>query len=261
MKHPHTFIHNVRLLILLVLSLCGCYPLALQAQLNTNTNSPYELKWQQEVPILGGGIGLSALYLSLHKKKQPLTPAQINLLNVNDIPKIDRIATRYWSPPAQKASDVLLYASIAAPLFLLADKNMRQDIAPIAIMGIETFVVNMALTGITKELVQRKRPFTYNPDAPMYKKVDKDATSSFFSGHTSVTAAMSFYTAQVYADYYPNNKRGKSIMWASAATIPAVTAFLRVRGGKHFPTDVLVGYLVGAGVGILMPRLHRVKSN
>ena len=48
-------------------------------------------------------------------------------------------------------------------------------------------------------------------------------------------------------------------MWVAAA-VPAVVAYFRIRAGKHFLTDNLVGYAVGATVGVLVPRLHRVTS-
>jgi membrane-associated phospholipid phosphatase len=35
--------------------------------------------------------------------------------------------------------------------------------------------------------------------------------------------------------------------------------WLRVRGGRHFPTDVLAGLLVGGTVGWLVPHLHQVR--
>jgi undecaprenyl-diphosphatase len=33
-----------------------------------------------------------------------------------------------------------------------------------------------------------------------------------------------------------------------------------VRAGKHFPTDVLAGTFAGAGIGIVMPHLHRTED-
>ena len=39
-----------------------------------------------------------------------------------------------------------------------------------------------------------------------------------------------------------------------------MTAYLRVRAGKHFLTDVIAGYAVGATIGILVPHLHRNQS-
>jgi len=58
----------------------------------------------------------------------------------------------------------------------------------------------------------------------------------------------------VYHDLNPNSDFDP-VIWTTAALIPAITGYLRVKGGKHFPTDVVVGYVVGALVGILVPRL------
>jgi len=49
-------------------------------------------------------------------------------------------------------------------------------------------------------------------------------------------------------------------LWISAATIPAIAAGLRVASGRHFPTDVLTGYAVGALVGYYIPELHKKKT-
>lgn len=221
------------------------------------TGNPYRLKWQMEVPLTVGGAGGIVLGEWLNRSKHVLTPDEIAALNVQDIkPRLDRFVTRLWEPKAQKASDVFLYGSAALPLLLLADAGMRRHTPKLALIGLETYLVNAAFTTLTKELVRRKRPFLYNPNAPMHKKTEPDATSSFFSGHTSATAAACFMTAKMYADYHPNS-RYKPYIWAGAALLPAATAYLRVRGGKHYVTDVVTGYLVGAAVGILVPQLHK----
>ena len=46
-------------------------------------------------------------------------------------------------------------------------------------------------------------------------------------------------------------------MWSGAFLIPATTAYLRVKAGRHFPTDVIAGYATGAIVGYLIPHLHK----
>lgn len=219
--------------------------------------NPYRLNWQLDVPLSVGGAGGIVAGEWLNRTKRTLSPDDIALLQVQDIkPRFDRFVTRLWQPRAQKASDVVLYGTAALPLILLADANMRRHTPKLALIGLETYLVNAAFTALTKELVQRRRPFVYNPAAPMHKKTAPDATSSFFSGHTSATAAASFMTAKMYADYYPKS-RFKPYVWAGAALLPAATAYLRVRGGKHYITDVVTGYLVGAAVGILVPQLHK----
>src|SRR5690606_23419102 len=135
----------------------------------------------------------------------------------------------------------------------------RNEAGKITLIYTETLLINAALTNLTKELVKRKRPYNYNPNAPLSKKQERDATSSFFSGHTSFTASSSFFLAKVYADTNPNSKY-KPLVWTGAATLPLTSAILRVAAGKHFPTDVLVGYVIGAATGILIPHIHKVSA-
>jgi membrane-associated phospholipid phosphatase len=142
---------------------------------------------------------------------------------------------------------------------LLANKPARSEAGKITLIYTETLLINAALTNLTKELVKRKRPYNYNPNAPLSKKQEPDATSSFFSGHTSFTASSSFFLAKVYADTNPNSK-WKPLVWTGAATLPLTSAIFRVAAGKHFPTDVLVGYIVGAVTGFLVPHIHKVSA-
>ena len=73
------------------------------------------------------------------------------------------------------------------------------------------------------------------------------------------TAAITFYMANVFTTYI-SNKITQILIWSAAALYPAVTAYLRVDSANHFPTDVIVGYLIGAGIGFLIPELHKVQK-
>ncbi|HRK29004.1 MAG TPA: phosphatase PAP2 family protein [Chitinophagales bacterium] len=224
-----------------------------------NAPNPYRLSWKLDAPLsIGSASGIGgAMWIKKHKKI--FTPEDIERLNTQSVWRIDRFATQNWHVPAQKTSDVFMYGSMALPLLLFANAEMRQHAPKLALIGLETYMLNAALTSLTKELVQRKRPYLYNPDAPMHLKRKPDATSSFFSGHTSASAAATFLAAKMYADYHPNS-RFKPYIWIGAAILPAVTGYLRVRGGKHYLTDVIVGYAVGAATGILVPHLHKQKQ-
>ena len=45
-----------------------------------------------------------------------------------------------------------------------------------------------------------------------------------------------------------------------ATTASTLVSVYRVRAGKHFPTDVLAGTFAGAGIGIVVPHLHRTED-
>jgi membrane-associated phospholipid phosphatase len=220
----------------------------------------YEFKKPLDISLGVITIGGSSASYILKKKKEPLTETQINSLNIMDINRFDRSAAqRPWNSKINLASDIGMVFSIATPAFLLIDPKMRCEAKVIIPMWMETFGTTMALTGLTKELVKRTRPYVYNPNAPLDKKIERDATSSFFSGHTSMTAANAFFTAKVYADLNPDS-RWKPAVWTGAAILPLTVGLLRYSGGKHFFTDILAGYAVGAAVGILVPHLHRVGT-
>ena len=126
---------------------------------------------------------------------------------------------------------------------------------PVAMAG-ESVLISSGLTDLVKELVHRPRPFVFNPDAPDAMKQESEAYVSFWSGHTANTAALTFTCANILqrSDVSPTTR---TIGWIGAALIPAVVGYLRVEAGRHFPTDVLMGYAVGALVGFAVPYFHR----
>ena len=136
---------------------------------------------------------------------------------------------------------------------------MRKDAFDISLIYGETLFFTVGLTIITKNTAHRIRPLVYNSNFSLEDKMTKNARFSFFSGHASVVAASSFFTAKVFSDYHPDSK-WKPWVWGAAITFPAITGYLRVRAGKHFPTDVMTGYAVGALVGYFVPHIHKRKN-
>lgn len=131
-------------------------------------------------------------------------------------------------------------------------------LAKIAALYGETFFITTGITLLIKTTVKRNRPFVYNPEAPLDKKLTRNARTAFLSGHTSISAANCFFSAKVFSDYYPESK-WKPVVWTTAAILPAITGYLRVKAGKHYPTDTIAGYLLGATTGLLIPQLHKKK--
>jgi len=223
-----------------------------------NAQEVYELNWKKDgglVALAGisGGLGLH-----LRNNLTELTTADLEILNANQVNRFDRIATKFYSPKADKTSDVFWVGTHAFPFLFLAHKKSRKNFGKIAALYGETFFITTGITLLIKTTVKRSRPFVYNPNDPLDKKTAKNARTAFLSGHTSVSAANSFFAAKVFADYFPDSK-WKPAVWTTAAIIPAITGYLRVRAGKHFPTDTIAGYALGAAVGVLIPQLHKKK--
>jgi membrane-associated phospholipid phosphatase len=219
--------------------------------------SPYALTYKFDVPLATAGLGLNFAYFLLDKKSEPLQLNFIAGLDRMEINAFDRSAAYNWSRPAALGSDVLMYGAIATPSLLFFDKNIRKDFAKIGVIWAQTMALNTGLTNLTKVLVKRTRPYVYNPNTPEHYKLERDARYSFFSGHTSVTTSMCIMTAKIYSDYNPASK-ALPYIWSTAAVVPATVAFLRWRAGKHYASDVILGYLTGAAVGFLVPHLHKI---
>lgn len=231
---------------------------ALMAQmLVAQASSPYRWRAGVDVGFVVGGGTVLAVGRLFSAKTEPLSATDLVGLKAENIrPTFDRRTVQNWSPRAAHTSDWLLRVGVSTPVGLSFSPKIRGGNALLlGAMAAETYLLTLGLTELTKNLARRTRPFTYNPAAPMSEKVSPDARRSFFSGHTSMSAAGCFFAAKVWSDFYPDS-RWKPLVWGSAMALPALTAVFRVRAGKHFPTDVLVGYAVGALAGWLVPEVH-----
>lgn len=225
------------------------------AQDSLKRQSVFKYRLGVDIPIGLITVGTGITSLILHKKKQPLTFEELSNLKPTDVNKFDRYAIYQHSKASGIASDVFQYTAMVSPALLFIDKDIRKDWKTVLPIWVETFGLTTALTLFTKELTHRNRPYVYS-DVENGNKYGKDAKSSMWSGHTAITAASTFFIAMVYAEYHPHS-RWKPLMWTGAAILPLLTGITRVKAGKHYWTDVLTGYAVGALVGTLTPFLHR----
>lgn len=218
--------------------------------------SPYTLNTWNEMAwsAAGGAIGTCSLWLDA--RLQPLTEADIQKLDVQAINRFDRFAVHCYHEPAAKVSDYLLLTCTALPVLTFAQSDIQNNAETIAWMYAETLLFTSGLTNLTKVLVKRNRPFTYNANVPLTCKLEPDARKSFFSGHTSMAFAAATYTATVVSDYSDS----PALIWGGCMTLASSVAICRVWGGQHFPTDVITGALVGGLVGYTVPCLHRENT-
>lgn len=222
--------------------------------------APYNTSLKHEWPYLAVGTGLAVggFLFKTYDNVVPYTQEQLNALNRNDINSFDRGATYNNSQTANTASNLLVLGTAVLPAVFLTGHHTGSDIGSIALITYEVVAINYGITNTVKSFVNRPRPYVYNPDLSYAERTDADSRYSFFSGHTSVTASFSFLFAKVLTDYHPNMDKGLKIgIWSFASLLPATTGYFRVQAGKHYPTDVITGYLVGASIGWLVPQLHK----
>ena len=63
----------------------------------------------------------------------------------------------------------------------------------------------------------------------------------------------------MFHDFNPGSA-AEPFVWGAAAVVPAAVAYYRIEAGKHFLTDNLVGYAVGATMGVVVPQLHKTAG-
>jgi len=235
-------------------------------QSSFNPKDVYHISWKVDAPVTGAGLALSAFGLHLIQTKKSLTNEQLMEKSRDDIPSFDRGNAGFYSESANNNSYVPFFAGFAMPLVMVvADKTERQQAGKIIVMYTESLAITATLYTITAGSIDRSRPLVYpdkngNYRADAGKRASKNSQRSFYAGHTAATASASFFAAKVFSDLNPDSKF-KPVIWVIAAALPAVTAYYRYEAGEHFLSDNILGYAIGAGVGILVPQFHKTHKN
>lgn len=235
-----------------------CCSLVLVAQ-RTVAQSPYSFNTGRELGIVVPGLVFHGVSL-LEPVPADSLWHRVSTMDRMDLPAFDRPAAYNWNLQAHRTSNVLLWVGIGGSLTMsLVDRPTPDMGPPLAMMG-ETVLLTTGLTDMVKVLVHRPRPYAYNPDVPLEVRKAREAYLSFWSGHTATIAAMAFASAEL-VQHSDASSTAKTITWSTAITLPALIGHYRVRAGRHFPTDVIVGYLVGAGIGMAVPYIHSIGND
>jgi len=102
-----------------------------------------------------------------------------------------------------------------------------------------SLVLTSGITVIMKYSVNRLRPFKTYPDI---EKMSSAGSKSFPSGHTSEAFSTATSLSLAYPKWYVITP---SFLWAS------LVGYSRMDLGVHYPSDVAVGAVVGAGSAYL----------
>lgn len=111
-----------------------------------------------------------------------------------------------------------------------------------AITGVATFLVKAAFA--------RERPFVHHADG--VDPAGQDNNQSFFSGHSSLSMSLAVSAGTVAS---MRGYRWAPALYAGGIGISLSAGYFRIAGDKHWTTDVVTGWLVGAAAGYLVPRL------
>jgi undecaprenyl-diphosphatase len=142
------------------------------------------------------------------------------------------------------------YINIGIIIFILVfsilkkSKSLRIVFYQLAIVLIAAALISFAL----KNTITRERPFVTYPDIT---KLSEAGSSSFPSGHTLEVFAL----ATAISLAFPKKKLILPIFaWA------LLVAYSRMALGVHYPSDVLVGMIIGAFIGWIVPKIYSMGA-
>ena len=180
---------------------------------------------------------------------------------------LDRDQLGHMEPRAVAASDLASGVTIAYPMLLAfatqpagerANGTMRR-----AVVYLESYLLATAATRWLKGSLDRPRPYTYLPTAgrpgeAAYDVRDDEAFESMPSGHASSSFCGAAFALTDHLLTRPQAPAIERIgVGFGGGLLAGMTSTLRVRAGKHFPSDVLAGAAIGTTSGIVVPLAHR----
>lgn len=203
---------------------------------------------RQEVKI-GGGLALHAGVNLLMEHNHWGGP-----IRTWEVPVLDGLAQYRLAPKTARVSDgMAMGTAVAAGVLTLAlPKNQRTEYM---VVGLQNVWLTANITQTVKVLAARNRPYT---QAPGFVSGSPDDHYSFFSGHSSITASVATTALMVALNQRDLVSWGRPAAYA-AGGLALTTAALRIAAGKHYPSDVVTGLLVGIGVSIINTKLHETQ--
>jgi len=224
----------------------------------TKKQPVYKLKPVVDIPVFAAGAAWSGYAFTKIYSKDTSAIEEILSLDVNDINGFDRWAVRPYSEKYGTASDYIFYGAMGLPFLFVIGKETRSDFFKLSFLYLEAMsITGLLYTGSTY-FTNRYRPYAYSEETPTSWRTRGGAKNSFYAGHVALVATSTFFMAKVYADYYPESKI-KWLIYGLAGTATGAIAYMRYRGGFHFPSDILLGMTQGTLTGILVPHFHKHK--
>ena len=224
---------GIAFLIALSVGAIGVPPLAGQSA----ETSSWEVSFGQVASVIGAvSVGFIPAIFNVNEDLPACAPCDPATL-----PRIDRWAVSTERTGWDAVSDVAALALAGGTWYELSElSNGNAHVAA----SLEATAWTYGVTELAKALINRNRPVLYSEDA-IEARLSVNSHRSMYSGHTSVSFALgtSYYLSM-------SNKKGLGRSWPliSAAAIGAT----RLAAGKHFPTDVLVGAVLGITTAIVM---------
>jgi membrane-associated phospholipid phosphatase len=232
----------------------------LSAQDKSDDSFPFELDGFKEVAIFSTGLVFSTSFLI--KPYKDLSENDIAKLNADSVNSFDRYSTTKFDKKLDYTGDAVVYSLAAAPLGLIGLKSVNRDFRSALTFMVMYAESAMLINGLTRALkisFRRKRPYVYNDSLTFSQKMDSENQLSMPSNHTANAFNSAVFMSTVFTLTYPDSK-WVPVVWSLSMSGAATVGLLRIFSGNHYPTDVIVGAVLGTVTGLAVPFLHWKKK-
>jgi membrane-associated phospholipid phosphatase len=227
--------------------------------------------WPRELPQAGAwdiaataALGVGSLVLQVTYTAPATANWTGGVLFDDWVRRVLRLSSPSARAAASTTSDVLLFTLITVPFidaWLGAGVGHgRPDIAwKLTIIDAEALLATSFISLGAQHLVARARPFTtlcvHQPNAGECTDGSSQYTS-FPSGHTSIAFTVALLECVNHAHLDTDRSGWNGAACPVTLIAAGVTGLLRIASDRHYASDVIVGGLLGAGIGYLVPTLH-----
>jgi membrane-associated phospholipid phosphatase len=209
--------------------------------------------WTADGIVTGAGVALTL--------GASLLPVDVSGRWNSELLPFDTTCRGRFCSSADSLSDSSAAVTVAVPAALEAGQGFEVATGERLLIYAETLSVTLGIGAVSKVLVGRPRPYFYSTDPRVLQfstREGKETHLSFYSGHAAVTFAAGVSGSLLFTQS-SNDRAARATVWGTELFLAGLTSGLRVRAGRHFPTDVLAGILVGTGVGLAGPTLHYAR--
>jgi membrane-associated phospholipid phosphatase len=228
----------------------------------------YRINYFVEGSIIVVGMAGDLFAIPRLKSKASLSDEELIFANTdqqkNLINTVDRWALKQPTSDRttwKKISDDGEICVFLLPALLMIDKNIRKDWLRLLFMYVEGHTVTFTVynySPLGPYFINRYRPAVYYPALGTDAQKNSNNRNSFYSGHVASCAYSTFFMTKVYCDYHPEIGGLKYLLYLAASLPPLAIGYARIRSLDHFPSDIAVGFGLGAIIGIVVPALHKI---
>ena len=167
-------------------------------------------------------------------------------IDIDILQKINVKRNTEFDPAFKTITNTAIPISIATPVMMYTIGLIQKDslIKQKAVFIGETFLASAFVTIASKSIIKIDRPYVTHPSI---QPLSVEGSYSMPSGHTSSAFATATSLSMAFPKWYVVVP---SFVWASSV------GYSRMHLGVHYPSDVLVGALVGSGSAVLMNKAN-----